>query len=95
MDRWAVSLSGPETAVNSPSQPFQALHAWRRRRGFACAGGGDVHACERGERGTLGELGQRGELGGHARIDSELGITVVVQIMAASQMHGPGQRAMQ
>ena len=38
MDRWAVSLSGPETAVtavNSPSQPFQALHA--------CMGGGDVH----------------------------------------------------
>ena len=30
----------------------------------------DVHACERGERGALG---------GHARIDSELGITAVVQ----------------
>ena len=37
MDRWAVSLSGPETAVNSPSQPIQALHAWRRLRGFAHA----------------------------------------------------------
>ena len=37
MDRWAVSLSGPEIAVNSPSQPFQALHAWRRLRGFAHA----------------------------------------------------------
>ena len=35
MDRWAVSLSRPETAVNSLSQPFQALHA--------CMGGGDVH----------------------------------------------------
>ena len=38
MDRWAVSLSGPETAetaVNSSSQPFQALHA--------CMGDGDVH----------------------------------------------------
>ena len=67
MDRWAVSLSGPETAetaVNSPSQPFQALHACmgggdvhRLRRGFACAGGCDVHACERGERGVLGALG--------------------------------------
>ena len=57
MDRWAVSLYGPETAVNSPSQPFQALHEWRRRRGFASAGGSDVHACERGERGALGELG--------------------------------------
>ena len=38
MDRWTVSLSRhetAETAVNSPSQPFQALHA--------CMGGGDVH----------------------------------------------------
>ena len=66
MDRWAVSLSGPETAettVNSLSQPFQALHACmgggdvqRLRRWFACVGGCDVHACERGERGVLGAL---------------------------------------
>ena len=39
MDRWAVSLSGPETAettVNSLSQPFQALHAGM------CNSGGDI-----------------------------------------------------
>ena len=40
MDRWAVSLSGPETIVNSPSQPFQALHA--------CMGGGTCIGCDVG-----------------------------------------------
>ena len=51
MDRWAVSLSGPETAVNSPSQPFQALHAWRRLRGFAYAreAAACMHASEASE----------------------------------------------
>ena len=64
MDRWAVLLSGPETVVNSMSQPFQAcMHGKGGDMGLH-AREADVHACERGE---------LGELGGHARIDSELG----------------------
>ena len=60
MDFWAISLSGPETTVNCPSQPFQAsMHGKGGDVGLH-AREADVHACERGERGALGE---RGELG--------------------------------
>ena len=54
MDRWAVSLSGPETAVNSPSQPFQACMHGKGGDVGLHAREADVHACERG---ALGELG--------------------------------------
>ena len=81
MDRWAVSLSGPETAVNSPSQPFQALHAWEAAT-WVCMRGRRRRACMRARRARRARLARRARW-----------FRAVVQ--GSESDAPPGQRAMQ